>query len=200
MPGRLVSASAQPLAHRRARGRPRQGNSQRNWKSEYGHHRSAGTVIFGFHGAGMAQLSGTKVRWRTRAVFGSSSVGPSLIQVKKLTGVLVRCPKCGRQACVPYRTFRSIGSAGGCYLKCGSCHEKTFVSDRLVAKLLKDVLPAPDVEDLLPAGPPAGTPEVTLMPEQVEKFNRPASGRATLIALSVILLVVVIAVTLSHAD
>lgn len=132
----------------------------------------------------MSQESGRKVRWRLRIATG----GRGFQQVRKLAGGLVRCPKCGRPSAVLYRNFESFRSAEVCYLKCRSCHEMTFVSDRLAAKLLKDALPASDVRDLLPARPPARPPKVT--PEQAETYKRgtPAFRRASLIMLLGILL------------
>lgn len=135
----------------------------------------------------MYQESGRKARWSLRIATG----GRGFVQVKKLTGVLVTCPKCGRRSAVLYRRFGLWGSAGVCYLKYRSCHEMTFVSDRLAASVLKDALPASDVQHLLPARPPARTPNVT--PEQAEAYRRgtPASRWASLIMILVIWLVVV---------
>jgi ribosomal protein S27E len=81
------------------------------------------------------------VRWRTRITFGDSSFGPSLLQVKKLTGILVRCPKCGNQTGVVYQQFESRNSAEIHYVKCRSCHEMSFISDRAFAALVREVLP-----------------------------------------------------------
>jgi len=140
----------------------------------------------------MSQENGRKARWSLRIATG----GRGFVQVKRLTGVLVRCLKCGRRSAALYRKFGSYSSAGVCYLKCRSCHEMTFVSDRLAANLLNDALPASDVQSLLPVRPQVRTPKVT--PEQVEAYLRgtPASRRASLMVILVIWLVVVGAVLL----
>jgi hypothetical protein len=96
----------------------------------------------------MPTADGSVVRWRKRVVTGTSSFGPGLLLVDKLPGILVRCPKCGKQACVPYRQAESLNSAGGHYLKCRSCREKTRISDRVFVALLKEVMPAAYAEAL----------------------------------------------------
>jgi hypothetical protein len=57
----------------------------------------------------------SNVRWRTRITAGQSSFGPGLLFVKKLSGILVRRPKCGNQGGAWYREFDSPVSAGGHY-------------------------------------------------------------------------------------
>jgi DNA-directed RNA polymerase subunit N (RpoN/RPB10) len=82
------------------------------------------------------------VRWRTRIAFGYSTAGPGLLQVKKLTGILVRCPKCGNQTGVLYQNYESPVHTDGYYLKCRSCREKMFISQRAFEALVSEVLPA----------------------------------------------------------
>lgn len=83
------------------------------------------------------------VRWRMRIVSGSSSFGPGLLLAEKLTGVLVRCPKCGHQACMTYREPESLSPAGGYYLNCRSCRRKRIlISSKVLAALLRETLPA----------------------------------------------------------
>jgi hypothetical protein len=91
----------------------------------------------------MAGGGRSNVRWRTRITTGSTSTGPGLLQVQKLTRILVRCPKCGNQSGVLYRMFESqLSGRRGHYVKCRSCHEKTFISARVFEALVRDVLPA----------------------------------------------------------
>jgi hypothetical protein len=146
--------------------------------------RSAG----GRHGG----ASNRAVRWKLRVAVGYSGRGPSLVQVRKLTGVLVRCPKCGRPACVPYSEFQSRYSRGGDYLKCRSCHEKTRVGAQALATLLRDVLPDADLQDLLDhqgltpgkrSAPAGGYPASN-------QYRRKASTKGVLIAWLVIVLIV----------
>lgn len=90
----------------------------------------------------MAQDGRDQVRWRLRIVTGNSSFGPGFLLVDKLTGVIVRCPKCGHHACMPYRERESPSSAGGYYLNCRSCHRKRIlIGDQVFAGLLREVLP-----------------------------------------------------------
>jgi hypothetical protein len=125
---------------------------------------------------------------------GYSGRGTSLVQVRKLTGVLVRCPKCGRPACVPYSEFQSRYSRGNDYLKCRSCHEKTYVGAQALATLLRDVLSASDMQDLLDhqgltpgkRSAPAGGYTVPA----VNPFRQKASTKGLLIAFLVIVLIV----------
>lgn len=158
----------------------------------------AGTLTCAITGAGAvahAFASGRGVRWRLRVAVGYwSSRGPTLVQVRKLTGVLVRCPKCGRPACVPYSEFQSRYSRGGDYLKCRSCHEKTYIGAQALAALLRDVLSASDMQDLLDhqgltpgrrAAPAGGYTVPAFNP-----YRRRASTKGLLIAFLVFVLIV----------
>jgi hypothetical protein len=90
----------------------------------------------------MAQDRRGQVRWQLRIVTGTSSFGPCLLLVDKLTGVLVRCPTCGDHACMPYRERESLSSAGGYYLNCRACRRKRIlISDQVFAGLLREALP-----------------------------------------------------------
>jgi hypothetical protein len=106
----------------------------------------------------------------------------------------VRCPKCGRSACAVYSEFQSRYSRGGDYLKCRSCHEKTYVGARALATLLSDVLSASDLQDLLDhqgltpgrrSAPPSGYAVTAFNP-----YQRRASTKGLLIAFLVIVLIV----------
>jgi hypothetical protein len=83
-----------------------------------------------------------KVRWRKRIVTGTSSFGPGFLLVDKLTGIQLRCPKCGSHTCTAYREAESLSSAGGYYLKCRACNRKTRISDRVFSALVREALPA----------------------------------------------------------
>jgi hypothetical protein len=126
---------------------------------------------------------------------GYSSRGPSLVQVRKLTGVLVRCPKCGQPACAPYSEFESRYSRGGDYLKCRSCHEKTYVAAQALAALLRDVLSAAEMQDLLDhQGLTPGKRSAPASGYTVKAFNpfqRRASTKGVLIAVLVFVLILV---------
>jgi DNA-directed RNA polymerase subunit RPC12/RpoP len=84
----------------------------------------------------------SEVRWRTRITTGSTSTGPGFLQVKKLTGILVRCPKCGHRTGVLYQMFEAINTPDIHYVKCRTCGEQTFISARVFEALVRDVLPA----------------------------------------------------------
>ena len=135
------------------------------------------------------------MRWRLRVAVGHSARGPSLVQVRKLTGVLVRCPKCGRPACAVYSEFESRYSRGGDYLKCGSCHEKTYIGPRDLAALLRDVLSASDMQDLLDhQGLTPGrrsAPASAYTVPAINPYWRRASTRSVLIAVLVFVLILV---------
>jgi hypothetical protein len=88
------------------------------------------------------------VRWRTRIATGESSFGPGLALVDKLTGVLVRCPKTGLQACVPYRVPRLYAADVRYHLKCRACHDKHYVGKAHLAALLREVLQATSMQHL----------------------------------------------------
>jgi ribosomal protein S27E len=84
----------------------------------------------------------SNVRWRTRITFGNTSFGPGLLQVKKLTGILVRCPRCGHRTAVLYQMFEARNTSDIHYVKCRTCGDQTFISDRVFEALVRDVLPA----------------------------------------------------------
>ena len=120
--------------------------------------------------------------------------GPTLVQVRKPTGVLVRCPKCGRPTCAVYSEFESRYSRGGDYLKCRSCHEKTYIGPRALATLLRDALSAADMQDLLdnrgltPGKRSAHAGGYTV--PAVNPYRRRASTKGVVIAFLVFILVV----------
>lgn len=117
----------------------------------------------------MAQLSGTRVvRWSTRIGLGGGAY-ISFHVYKKLTGVLLRCPKCEQMSSILYYGYL------GYFVKCSSCHEQTFLRKDLrhdpdagrairafwpganqpsVRELLSEVLPASDVKDITHDRPP----------------------------------------------
>jgi hypothetical protein len=91
----------------------------------------------------MEQNDSSEVRWRKRVVTGASSFGPGMLLVDKLSGVLVRCPKCGQLACTPYWQHESLNAAGGYYLNCRACcRKRILIGDKGFAALLQEVLPA----------------------------------------------------------
>jgi hypothetical protein len=93
----------------------------------------------------------SRARWRWRISHGRSYFGPGLIQVQKLVHLLVRCPKCGEVACMPYRQPLSMSNGYRCYLKCRSCHKQTRINSRTLAALVREQAPATYQEILQPA-------------------------------------------------
>lgn len=98
----------------------------------------------------MSQHSRRNVRWRTTVGLSTGSRRPGLYLYKKLAGVLLRCPKCGQAASALYREqiYRSLRFRY--HVKCGSCHGITFITmQSTLIGLLRDAMPASDVQDLL---------------------------------------------------
>jgi ribosomal protein S27E len=83
----------------------------------------------------------TRSAWRWRISHGQGFTGPGLIQVQKLAGVRVRCPKCGQAACVPYRQELGLTVGYRYYMKCRSCHKKTVTSQRALTELVREQSP-----------------------------------------------------------
>jgi hypothetical protein len=71
----------------------------------------------------MAQPSDSKVRWTTGITLAGNPM--SFHFYKKLTGVLLRCPKCGQMSSILYYGYL------GYFVKCTACHEQTFLRKRL---------------------------------------------------------------------
>jgi hypothetical protein len=142
------------------------------------------------------------VRWRTRVVASGQA---SYCFVQKLTGVLVRCPQCGQVACSLYHK-QYLASGGdlllredagvlggerlgpGYYLKCRSCHQKSYPStQRNFVRLLRDALPPSGMQELLDRGRSAPSPSVH-SGRLYDPSARPTKG--VLIAGLVILLII----------
>lgn len=160
-------------------------------------------LVTGARTAARPLASGGTVRWRTRVVSGESSY----CFVQKLTGVLVRCPKCGQVACSLYRKqylanggdllLREDGGdlggehlGPGYYLKCRSCHQKSYPRTQPnFVRLLRDALPPSDMREILDHRRSAPSPSpYTVKP--YDPFPRPAHTKAALIAGLVILLII----------
>jgi hypothetical protein len=142
------------------------------------------------------------VRWRTRVVASGEA---SYCFVQKLTGVLVRCPQCGQLACSLYRKqiladhgdflLREDGGAlggerlgPGYYLKCRSCHQKSYPRTQPnFVRLLRDALPASDIQEILDRGRSAPFPSA-YTGKPYDPSAPPTKG--VLIAALVILLII----------
>lgn len=137
------------------------------------------------------------VRWRTRVVPGESSYGVGFSFVQELTGVLVRCPKCGQVACNLYRKqYRVYAEGPGYYLKCQSCHQKSYprVHPNFV-QLLREALPPAEMQEILDrrrSAPSTNThPVQPLSPRPGLGLPGPGPTKGVLIAGLVILLIII---------
>lgn len=136
------------------------------------------------------------MRWRTRVVPGESSYGVGFSFVQKLAGVSVRCPRCGQLACSLYRQqYRVYAEGPGYYLKCRSCHMKSY--PRLhpnFIQLLRDALPPAEMQEILDRRRSTPSPSASavqpLKPRPGLGLPGPRPTKAVLIAGLVILLVI----------
>jgi hypothetical protein len=90
------------------------------------------------------------VRWRTTIGLSTGSRRPGFYFYKKLSGVLLRCPKCGQAASALYRQqlYRSL--LFRYYVKCRSCHKFTFITEKsTLVGLLRQAMPGSDVQEFL---------------------------------------------------
>ena len=91
------------------------------------------------------------MHWRTTVAPARWAERPGLYVYEKLTGVLLRCPKCGQEAGVLYRKLMRLTHRFAYQLRCRSCRDFTIINQKpVLVSLVRDALPAAEVEDLLP--------------------------------------------------